>query len=81
MHKYIQKFSPTPISVLIRGLYLILCQATFILLFANLSRELLPSELLARRCTAMLEYTAMSLVILIVGAMLLDLTLVKDERH
>ena len=81
MHKYIQKFSPTPISVLIRGLYLIFCHTTFILLFANLSQELLPTALLARRCAAMLEYTAMSLVILLVGTMLLDLTLSKDDSR
>ncbi len=60
------------------GMYAIICHLCIILLFYSISSSTLPRELLVRRTAAMLEYSAMSTVILLLGAFLL--TLVKREQ-
>lgn len=59
------------IKVLAYGLYAVLCHMCGVLLFYLSGLGNTPAELLTRQCGEMLEYSAMSLVIVAVGAFLL----------
>lgn len=59
------------IKSLAYGLYAVLCHMTGILLFYLYRKTDTPARLLTRSCGEMLEYSAMSLVIIAVGALLL----------
>ena len=70
-----KRVSPTPLSLLIVGLYTVICHATAVLFIAVEASKSLPSAALTYNCVPLLEYTAMSLVAVVVGAMLLYLVL------
>lgn len=55
-------------KILLYGTYAVLCHAVSIFLFASLNARTVPVQLLERRCGEWLEYTAMSLLICVVGA-------------
>ena len=55
----------------IYGCFALLCHVTAILLFFVTNKPHIPHALLERRCAQMLEYSAMSAVILLIGCFLL----------
>ncbi len=59
-------------KLLCLGLYAVICHLCGILLFYNFSDSTLPSELLTARCSQMLEYSLMSILILCVGGCALE---------
>ena len=63
----------TPSKLLTVGLYASLCHATGILLYFNVNPDGMPPMSLIQYSAGMLEYTLMSLLIITVGAFLLDL--------
>ena len=59
------------LTAAVYGSFALLCHITAILLFFVSHRAIIPQELLVRRCAEMMEYTAMSAVILLIGCFLL----------
>ena len=57
--------------VAIYGCFAILCHLCGILLFFSVNKAVFPHALLLRQCAQMLEYTAMSAVVLIIGCFLI----------
>ena len=75
MNKLFKKVSPTPSSMLIAGLYAVICHAAAVLFIAVRASENLPPPALTYLCAPLLEYTAMSLTAVVIGATLLSLVL------
>lgn len=64
------------VSILIYGLYSVLCHAAFIL-FSALTSGISSSAALTIRYAPMLEHTFMSMLIVAVGAFLTEITVQK----
>ncbi len=67
------------IKTLAYGLYAVICHACGVLLFYRSSLGSTPHELLTRQCVKMLEHSAMSLVIVAIGALLIRYVTVTDK--
>lgn len=72
-------FSKPSALVLIYGLYSVLCHSVFVL-FGALSSGASSSQALAIKYAPMLEHSVMSLVLVIGGALLIEITITKDMR-
>ena len=66
------------IKILIYGYFAVLCHTVGILLFFLSNRTYMPSQPLVRLCSAMLEHSLMSLVILSMGSLLIYYVLKKE---
>ncbi len=68
-----QKINSLIYKILCFGAYAVICHLAAIVLFCQLNSTTLPAELLTRRAAQMLEYSVMSIVILLACALLLKL--------
>ena len=80
MNKLFKTVSPTPLSMLIAGLYAVICHGTFVLLFALEASKSLPAPALTYVCAPMLEHTVMSFTAVVIGAVLLSCVLKEREE-
>ncbi|MBE6706604.1 MAG: hypothetical protein E7577_03055 [Ruminococcaceae bacterium] len=69
--------SPRSFKLMIYGAFSVICHLVGILLYFLWHADSLPSYLLVRTSSAMMEYSLMSIVIIIVAAVLLE----KVERQ
>ena len=67
------------IKALAYGLYAVICHTCGILLFYRSRLESTPHEALIRQCAEMLEHSAMSLVIVGIGALALRYVTITNE--
>ncbi len=69
--------SPRSFKLMIYGAFSVICHLVGILLYFLWHADILPDYLLVRTSSAMMEYSLMSIVIIIVAAVLLE----KVERQ